>query len=104
MADSPLSPRRDHCVERPSIVTHSLGKRACEAKMLPVRFWHARQWQMEMRTGSPSQVRRSCPQLHDAVRPVMRPILKRARPERKAITANGRIEAASRGRAAACPD
>ncbi len=33
---------------------------------------------MEMRTGSPSQMRRSCPQLHDASRVVMAHIVPRS--------------------------
>ena len=33
---------------------------------LPVRRWQSRQWHIEIRTGSPSQVRRSCPQMQDA--------------------------------------
>lgn len=78
VADAPLSPRRVHCVARPSIVTPSRGKRACVPNTLPVRFWHSRQWHMEMRTGSPSHVRRSCPQLHDATRLVIAQSLKLA--------------------------
>jgi hypothetical protein len=67
----PLSPVRDQCEARPSTVTCSPAKRACTAKTLPVRFWHSRQWQIETRTGSPSQVRCSWPQLQDAMRVVM---------------------------------
>src|SRR5258708_39497800 len=37
-------------------------------KALPVRRWQARQWHMEIRIGSPSAVRRSCPQLQAASR------------------------------------
>ena len=42
-------------------------------KTLPVRRWHSRQWQMEIRTGSPAVASRSCPQLQDAWRVVMVP-------------------------------
>jgi hypothetical protein len=35
-----------------------------------VRCWQARQWQMEMRTGSFARVRRSWPQEHIALRVV----------------------------------
>src|ERR687895_325612 len=40
-------------------------------KALPVRRWHARQWHIEMRTGSPSVTRLSCPQLQAAWRVVI---------------------------------
>jgi hypothetical protein len=57
-------------LRRASLDCHGLARESAPAfaKTLPVRFWHSRQWQMEMRTGSPSHVRRSCPQLHDATR------------------------------------
>ena len=75
MIGLPLSPSRVHCVERPSIVTCSRGNRACVPKTLPVRFWQALQWHIEMRTGSPSQVTLSFPQLHEPARDVIaRPI------------------------------
>ncbi len=38
------------------------------AKALPVRFWHARQWHIEIRSGSPSQEMLSWPHEHEAVR------------------------------------
>jgi hypothetical protein len=50
---------RTQLLERPSISTHWAGQRACAEKALPVRFWHARQWQTDMRTGSPLAVARS---------------------------------------------
>src|SRR5262249_43808238 len=59
-----------HAVEEPSIVALSRGQRAWAAKRLPVRFWHSRQWQIEIRTGSPVTVTRNCPQEQDAVRVV----------------------------------
>ena len=42
---------------------------------LPVRRWHARQWQMETSKGSPCAVRRSCPQLQAASRVAIAPHL-----------------------------
>src|SRR5919201_3325190 len=48
--------------------TRSAGNRAWTANALPVRRWQARQWHTEIRTGSPSTVRRSCPQLQAASR------------------------------------
>ena len=53
------------------ITTFSRGKRAWAPKTLPVRRWQARQWQTEIRTGSPVVVRESWPQLHEAVRVVI---------------------------------
>src|SRR5918999_5381949 len=52
--------------------TSSRGKRACMLNALPVRRWHARQWHIEIRTGSPSATRLSCPQLQAAWRGVIR--------------------------------
>jgi hypothetical protein len=52
--------------------TWSRGNRAWVANTLPVRRWHARQWQIEIRTGSPSVVSESCPQLQAACRVVMK--------------------------------
>jgi hypothetical protein len=37
-------------------------------KGAPVRLWQSRQWQIEMRKGSPSQVTRNCPQAQAASR------------------------------------
>jgi len=62
MALMPLSPTRVHRERQPAIDTLPRGKRACVAKTLPARFWHSKQWQMEMRTKSPWHVRRICPQ------------------------------------------
>ena len=53
---------------RPLIVTAARGNRACTPNALPVRRWHARQWQTEMRTGSPVVVTCSWPQLQHAER------------------------------------
>lgn len=65
----PLSAEREYWVDRPWIsVTWARSKRACAPKTLPVRRWQALQWQIEMRTGSPAHVSRSCPQLQDACR------------------------------------
>jgi hypothetical protein len=64
----PLSAVRTHCLDRPSIFTWSAGQRACAEKALPVRFWHARQWQTDTRTGSPVTLTLSCPQRQEAVR------------------------------------
>src|SRR6516164_6041883 len=59
----PLSATRRKAVLRPSIfVTCARGKRAVTPKTFPVRRWQSMQWQIAIRTGSPSQVRRSCPQ------------------------------------------
>src|SRR5437867_3163679 len=57
-----------YCREAPSVVTCSASNRAWTPKTLPVLRWHARQWQIETRTGSPSTVSRSCSQLHAACR------------------------------------
>src|SRR5439155_7563940 len=65
---SPSSDVRTYSVERPTTRTRSDGNRACIPKALPVRRWQARQWHIEIRTGSPSAVRRSCPQLQAASR------------------------------------
>ena len=43
----------------PSMVTASRGYRAWAPKALPVRRWQARQWQTEIRTGSPRATRES---------------------------------------------
>src|SRR5437868_10722608 len=48
--------------------TRSAGNRAWIPNALPVRRWQARQWHMEIRIGSPSAVRVSCPQLQEASR------------------------------------
>ena len=64
----PSSETRMYCREAPSVVTRSASNRAWTPKTLPVRRWQARQWQIETRTGSPSTVSRSCPQLHAACR------------------------------------
>lgn len=48
--------------------TFSAGNRAWALKTLPVRRWQARQWHIEMRTGSPSVESRSCSQLQAAFR------------------------------------
>ena len=63
---------RVNAVARPSIwVTWAREKRAWVPKTLPVRRWQSRQWQIEIRTGSPSQARRSWPQLQCASRVTM---------------------------------
>lgn len=49
------------------------GKPGLRAKTLPVRFWHARQWQTEIRTGSPRTWAVSFPQLQVAIRSGMAP-------------------------------
>lgn len=71
VAVAPESPVRAKLVARPSIFTLSAGQRACCPNGLPVRRWQARQWHIEMRTGSPSHVTFSCPQLHCACRELM---------------------------------
>src|SRR5436190_9149416 len=48
--------------------TSPFGNRACMPKALPVRRWQAWQWHIEIRTGSPSAVTRSWPQLQAASR------------------------------------
>jgi hypothetical protein len=53
------------------MLTLSRGKRACAPNVLPVLFWQARQWHIETRTGSPSQVALSWPQLQEATRVVI---------------------------------
>jgi hypothetical protein len=58
----------------PSISTRSAGHRAWAEKALPVRFWQARQWQADTRTGSPVAVALSWPQRHEAVRAVISPL------------------------------
>ncbi len=50
----PLSAVRVHVVALPAKVTCSRRKRAWLLITAPVRRWHARQWHMEMRDGSPS--------------------------------------------------
>src|SRR5258708_38821131 len=71
----PLSATRTYALARPSIATWSRGQRACAPNVLPVRFWHSRQWHIETRTGSPSQFARSCPQEQVATRRVMSLVL-----------------------------
>jgi hypothetical protein len=39
-------------------------------KGAPVLLWQSRQWQIEMRKGSPSQVTRNFPQVQEACRVV----------------------------------
>src|ERR671931_264589 len=65
---SPSSEMRTYSVERPATRTRSAGNRAWIPNALPVRRWQARQWHMEIRIGSPSAVRVSCPQLQEASR------------------------------------
>ena len=55
----------------PSTVICSRGNRAWLLMTAPVRRWHSKQWHMAMRTGSPSTVSWSCPQLHAACRVVI---------------------------------
>jgi hypothetical protein len=69
-----------YCREAPSVVTCSASNRAWTPKTLPVRRWQARQWQIETRTGSPSTVSRSCPQLHAACRVLTSGIVDRVGP------------------------
>jgi hypothetical protein len=70
-ATLPLSPACAYSLLGPSIVTASDGNRACAANTLPVRFWQARQWQMETRTGSPRVWTTRFPQRQVALRVVM---------------------------------
>src|SRR5919198_4058631 len=70
---SPSSDVRTYSVERPATRTRSAGNRAWIPNALPVRRWHARQWHMEIRIGSPSAVRVSCPQLQEASRRLLVP-------------------------------
>ena len=53
----PLSPFRCHAVAVPWNVICSRRNRAWLPKTAPVRRWHSRQWQIQMRDGSPSTVR-----------------------------------------------
>jgi hypothetical protein len=53
------------------MVICSRWNRAWLLMTAPVRRWHSRQWHMEMRDGSPSIVRWSCPQQQAARRVVM---------------------------------
>src|SRR5438046_10768392 len=69
----PESPTRTNAVDDPLICALFLGKRAWTPKTLPVRRWHAKQWQTETRIGSTAVTTVSCPQLHDAVRTVIAP-------------------------------
>src|SRR5438046_1009692 len=63
----PLSPVRRKIDDEPETVTAARGKRALALNTLPVRFWHARQWQIETRTGSPSHATESWRQAQVAV-------------------------------------
>jgi hypothetical protein len=67
----PLSPAWAYSLLCPSIVTASSGNRACMPNTLPVRFWQARQWQMDTRTGSPRVWMMRFPQRQVAWRLVM---------------------------------
>ncbi len=62
-----------HSVDRPVIATCPTGKRACTAKADPLRCLQLRQWQTEIRTGSPTHSARSWPQRQAAVRTVTSP-------------------------------
>ena len=44
------------------------AQRAWAENALPLRFWQSRQWQTDTRTGSPSQIARSWPHRHVAIR------------------------------------
>ena len=55
----------------PDTFTASRGKRAWAPNTLPVRRWHAWQWHIETRIGSPDTLAVSWPQLQEAVRSVM---------------------------------
>src|SRR3954453_1720862 len=54
---------RTYSFDRPSTRTLPASNRALSENALPVRCWHARQWQMVTRIGSAFAVSRSCPQL-----------------------------------------
>ena len=72
----PLSLGNVHVFDSPSIVRCSTGSRACTLSTLPVRFWHSWHWHRDMRSGSgPSYVRLSCPQLQEALRVAIPPLL-----------------------------
>jgi hypothetical protein len=62
---------RVYSVVVPSTRTRSRGNLAFTLKTLPVRRWHTKQWQIEIRTGSPSQVTRTSPQAQVASRVVI---------------------------------
>jgi putative membrane protein len=64
----PSSLMRTYSCDSPLIVTHARGQRACAANTLPERRWQSRQWQIEIRTGSPVTVTVSFPQGQAAVR------------------------------------
>src|SRR5262245_23439852 len=66
----PLSDERVHSVAIPAMATWSRWKRAWLLITAPVRRWHSKQWHIEMRTGSPSTMRLSWPQLQAARRVV----------------------------------
>src|SRR5262249_17778326 len=62
VSELPPSPDRFHAVAVPLKVICSRRNRARLPMTAPVRRWHSRQWQIQMRDGSPSTVRWSCPQ------------------------------------------
>jgi hypothetical protein len=57
-----------NCFDAPLMVTEVAGNRAWAPKTLPVRRWHARQWQTDTRTGSAEVIAESWPQEQEAVR------------------------------------
>jgi hypothetical protein len=68
----PLSAFRVNVDARPLIFSICpFGNRAWVPNTLPVRLWQSRQWQTEIRTGSPSQSILNCPQAQAACRVVM---------------------------------
>src|ERR1700691_2911408 len=71
MTRPPSSPIRVNSTARPSIDTSPAANRALKLNALPLRRLQARQWQMEMRIGSPEQVAESWPQEHSARRVTM---------------------------------
>ena len=88
---SPPSTGNVHVVDWPSIVTCSLGIRACTLSTLPVRFWHSKHWHRDMRSGSgPSDATLSFPQLHEALRVAIAPPV-RCDPYAVALLASGAV-------------
>jgi len=48
----PLSLGNVHVFDRPSVVTCSMGSRACTLSTLPVRRWHSLHWHSSVGVGS----------------------------------------------------
>jgi len=64
----PLSAWRTYRQLSPSAATWRRKNRDCAPNGAPVRRWHAMQWHIEIRTGSPVHVMRKAPQQQAATR------------------------------------